>query len=136
MVALRCYDPSGTGGGIHRWYGELPDDVRATIDGVLENLDYERQWSTLPQFKELRGKCRGLHEIIIGIEDGRQFRILGFGGPGGNEFTLLLGFQKTQRRSIDYGPACASALQRKQGVIRDVRRAPRFRFPHAERPAG
>src|SRR5437763_1355657 len=79
MVGLRCYDPSGSGGGIHAWCAELTHDIRALIDGELEALEDERRWSNLPQCKELIGKCRGLHEIIINSEDGRQFRILGFG---------------------------------------------------------
>src|ERR1700720_4665187 len=108
---------SSSGGGIYQWYAELPEDIRGTIDGALEDLEYERQWSNLPQFKILRGKCKGLHEIIIKSQDNRQFRILGF-GPSNHEFVLLLGFEKTEKGNVSYGLPCASALQRKQGVIR------------------
>ena len=129
MVALRCYDPSGHGGGIHLWYAQSSDDVRATIDAALEVLAEEAGLSGLPHVKALRGACRGLHEVIVNTEDHRLFRILGFEGPSTGEFTLLLGLEKTQRGNIEYGPACASALQRKRGVLRDGRRAPPCRFP-------
>src|SRR5260370_40199859 len=96
MVALRCYDPPGRGGGIHRWYAGLSDDVRGAIDAALEGLTEESGLSGLPHGKALRGACRGLHEVIVNTEDRRRFRILGFDGPRAGEFPLVIGFEKTQ----------------------------------------
>jgi hypothetical protein len=76
--------------------------------------------------KELDGSCEGLTEIIVELlgadEQPEHYRLLGFLGPGKMEFTLLFEFQK--RIDSDYGAACRSALIRKEGVLRDGRRAP------------
>lgn len=87
------------------------------------------------RFKPLRGKCRGLTEILIDFEIDRDdhhasrkqvhIRILGFGTA--DDFVLLFGFRK--RGGSDYGPACRSALNRKRGVKRNGQRARPCHFP-------
>lgn len=132
MVAFRCYDPSADGsGGIHGWYRALPSAYRAEIDAALELLALERALTGVDGVKALRGACEGLTEIIIDFEIAgvtHHIRILGFDGPGAREFTLLTGFEKLKDNSI-YGFYCNQAHERKEGAIRDGRRAPLCRFP-------
>jgi hypothetical protein len=130
MVALRCYDPAsnGGGGGIHVWFGELHPRYRAQVLSVLELVSAEKDLRDFSEdeIKSLHGACDGLTEIIIDFLAGENevtIRILGFEGPGRGEFTLLTGFQKFNDNSI-YGFYCPQAQRRKEGVLRDGRRAP------------
>jgi hypothetical protein len=124
---FRCYAVGGVGS-YNGWYEALAVQVQTEIDNVLDILAATRQW---PNGKgklteEMRGACEGLVEIRIEFPDADEkpehYRILGFIGPGKMEFTLLFGFKETN--ISDYGPACRSALIRKEGVIRDGNRAP------------
>jgi hypothetical protein len=121
---FRCYALGGTGS-YNGWYASLPVQVQTEIDNVLEILGATRKWPK-ELAKELEGSCEGLAEIIVELlgadEQSEHYRLLGFFGPGRMEFTLLVGFRKTT--DSDYGAACRSALTRKEGVIRDGRRAP------------
>jgi hypothetical protein len=141
MVSFRCYDPAtGGGGGIHNWYNGLPPAHRAEVDAILELLALEDDLSGIAEVKALRGACEGLTEIKIDFEEERvttdgdrekveiHLRILGFDGPAKGEFTLLTGFQKENNNAI-YGPYCVSALERKNGVINDGRKAKPCSFP-------
>ena len=129
MWTIRCYDPSSGGnGGIHSWYNLLPGDVKAAVDAALELVATEQGLlRDLPYYKELRGHCQDLDEVIVNLADGRLFRVLTFKGPGRRDCTLLFGFEKTS--TADYGQACDSARWRKQGVERDEKRAPGCQFP-------
>jgi hypothetical protein len=124
---FRCYAAGGVGS-YNGWYAGLPEEVQTEIDNVLDILAATRHW---PNGKgelteEMRGSCEGLVEIRIEFpgadERPAHYRILGFVGPGKMEFTLLLGFK--EKNISDYGPACRSALGRKEGVIKDGNRAP------------
>lgn len=132
MVAFRCYDPSADGsGGVHAWYSQLSPEFRAEIDSAMELLALENSLTDSPDIKPLRGACEGLTEIKIDFEfDGAEIhlRILGFDGPDKDDFTLLTGFQKQNNNAI-YGVECAKSHERKNGVIRDGRRAPPCGFP-------
>jgi len=132
MVAFRCYDPSANGGGgIHGWYSGLSPEFRAEIDATLELLALDRDLDAVEQVERLHGACEGLTEIIVDFcvrKTEVHIRILGFDGPGRDEFTLLTGFEKEKDNAI-YGYYCPQAHQRKQGVMRDGRRAPPCRFP-------
>lgn len=128
MWILRCYDPSGGSGGIHSWYHPLHGKVKAAIDAALELLAYEPgPLNGLAHYRALRGVCQGLDEVIIDLDDGRNFRILSFQGPGRRECTLLLGFEK--KNNLIYGPKCSAAQWRKKGVERNGQRAPECQFP-------
>lgn len=128
MWTIRCYDPSAIRGGIHSWYDPLPGEVRGAIDAALEILaDESGQLTELLHYKELRGACKGLDEIIVDLDDGRKFRILTFRGPGRRDCTLLFGFEKLSNEQ--YGPHCRSAHWRKNGVERNGERAPKCDFP-------
>jgi len=135
MVAFRCYSPSGTKKrGFHVWYDGLSPDFRSVVDVELELASRDKTLEESGRFKALRGKCRGLTEILIDFEiepdvgtkrEEVHIRILGFGTA--EDFVLLFGFRK--RGGPDYGPACRSAHNRKRGVKRDGRRARPCRFP-------
>jgi hypothetical protein len=114
---------------MHAWYEALPEAAQAAVDAALENLADEDDLNNLPQLKQLRGKCEGLDELLIDLPDGSKYRILCFRGPNDDDLTLLFGFPKSPPGHVDYGPHCWSALKRKEGVIRDGRRAPSCRFP-------
>jgi hypothetical protein len=124
---FRCYALGGAGS-YNGWYAALPVEVQAEIDNVLDILAATRKWPNGPDeiTEEMRGACTGLVEIRIempGPDDTiLHYRLLGFFGPGKREFTLLCGFRETN--VSDYGPACRSALTRKDGVLKDGRRAP------------
>lgn len=135
MVAFRCYNPSGTKDrGFHAWCDELPPEFRSAVDVELELAGRDKTLEESGRFKDLRGKCLGLTEILIDFEidvgDGKEnheevhIRILGFGAA--DDFVLLFGFRK--RGGPDYGPACHSAHNRKRGVEHDGRRAQPCRF--------
>jgi hypothetical protein len=121
---FRCYDLGGSGS-YNGWYATLPVYVQTEIDNVLEILAATREWPK-ELAKELRGSCEGLAEIIIELlgpdEQPVPYRLLGFFGPERRQFTLLFGFRK--KIDSDYGPACRSALVRKEGVLKDGNRAP------------
>jgi hypothetical protein len=97
----------------------------------MELLSLERSLVGASEVKPLRGACEGLTEIKIDFTLGEtkiHLRVLGFAGPNKEEFTLLTGFQKEKSNAI-YGVECAKAHERKEGVIRDGRRAPPCAFP-------
>ena len=121
---FRCYAVGGVGS-YNGWYASLSVRVRTEIDNVLDILAATRNWPE-ELGKELRGACDGLAEIIVEVpgtdETTDNYRLLGFFGPEQMEFTLLFGFKK--ENNSDYGAACRSALTRREGVVRDGRRAP------------
>jgi hypothetical protein len=137
MAAFRCYNPSRKRGqGFHAWLDRLPPEHRAAVDFVLtqiqaeRNIRYEHHGGL---FKVLRGKCLGITEIkidfLVESDDGDELvhiRILGF-ETSTTDFTLLHGFRKFG--GPDYGPACRTALNRKQRVNRDGSRARPCTFP-------
>lgn len=137
MVAFRCYDPSSAGGGgIYGWYGSLSPELQAEVDAALEILALENDLDGIANVKPLRGACKGLTEIKINSRIGEKpvhIRILEFKGPSRNEFTLLTGFEKSKGNAV-YGPHCRSAQDRKDGVIRDGKRAPPCGFPSPPHP--
>src|SRR5438874_1657579 len=128
MVAFSCYHPTGAKLGARcAWRAPLAEEFDAEVDAQLELLSLDDDLGG--QFKELRTSCAGLTEIIIETEldsdeprkkkEKVHIRILGFGSA--DDFVLLYAFRK--KGGSDYGPACRSALTRKQGVLRDGRRA-------------
>jgi hypothetical protein len=135
MVAFRCYNPTGATAERCAWRTPLPPEFDSEVDASLELLGRDTTLEESRQFKDLIGKCRGLTEILIDFEldpdedrkkpEQVHIRILGFGTA--DDFVLLYGFRK--RGGPDYGPACHSALNRKQGVERDGGRARPCRFP-------
>ena len=101
----------------------------AAIDAALEILRIEPgPLVDLPHYKEMRGACKGLDEIEIGLDDEREFRILCFRGPGHRECTLLCGFER-DNDTAKFSGRCVSARWRKRGVLRNGRRAPSCHFP-------
>lgn len=97
----------------------------------MELLSQEDSLDDVPEVKPLRGACAGLTEIKFDFRLGEaeiHLRILGFAGPGKNEFTLLTGFQKKKSNAV-YGAECSKANERKDGVMRDARRALPCGFP-------
>lgn len=144
-VRFRCYNPSENGGGFHAWYDGLPAEVQGVADATLETLlNSRRPWPDA-LYERLRGACYGLAEIKIEVErpdaerddddeeaedaevPTEHYRILAWEGPGRNDITLLFGFKK--ENNADYGPACRSALRRRDGVKRNGKRAKPCAFP-------
>jgi hypothetical protein len=80
----------------------------------------------------MRGACEGLTEIEIDFLSRKKkicLRILGFAGPGRDEFTLLTGFERGKDAAAVFGYYCPQAHERKEGVMRDGKRARPCRFP-------
>lgn len=129
MWTLRCYS-LGQDGGFRGWYDSQDLDVRLEIDTTLEILSASSNWSDSLFYEELRGACEGLGEIKVDVGRGRRrlsYRILGFVGPGRRDFTLLVGFLKLT--GAEYATECPRALRRKEGVLKDGKRAPICSFP-------
>jgi hypothetical protein len=139
-VRFRCYGLGGNSGSIHAWYDSLPAEVQAGVDAVLETLGNSRRPWPNTLFERLHGACYGLAEIKIEVEQTtgettepdaevppEHYRILVWEGQGRNDVTLLYGFKK--ENNADYGPACRSALRRRDGVKKDANRAPPCAFP-------
>ncbi len=140
MWQIRCYRPTGDSGGFRSWYDTLIEAVQAEIDAVLELLETSRPPWPETLYAPLHGSCEGLVEIRIEFlsegddsndsddegEEPEQYRILAFEGPDQRELTVLYGFKKTT--NADYGPACRAALNRRDGVKKDVRRAPFWNY--------
>jgi hypothetical protein len=123
---FRCYDPGRNRGGFYKWYDEQDPEIQAAIDTILAILAGTRRWDR-PFFAELAGACQGLSELIVDVgidDDVRNVRILGFSGPQSGDYTLLRGFIKNT--DADYGHHCPQALKRKQAILKDARRAPKF----------
>jgi hypothetical protein len=134
MIVFRCYDPaSNKDGGIHAWYDSISSEAQAAIDTELEQLTLLKNLESLPHVHPIRGRTwAGLTAIEVDfVFDGTKylFRLIGFDGPGAKEFTLLIGFEKLKGNHALYGPACRTAQKRKEGVLRDGRRAPPCQFP-------
>jgi hypothetical protein len=136
MVAFRCYNPAGSHDEtLDAWRAALPAAFYSAVDVELELISRDQSLTESGRFKELRGRCLGLTEIIIDFEldpdevrkkpEKVHIRILGFGTA--DDFVLLYGFQKGG--GPHYGPACHAALNRKRGVQRNERRARPCRFP-------
>lgn len=125
MWTLRCYD-LGHDGGFRGWCDSQDPEIQAEIDTALEILVAQSALVDSATYEELRGKCAGLSEVKVDV-GADKFRLLGFEGPGRREFTLLLGFCK--ETNADYGRQCPKALKRKEGVLKDARRAPICSFP-------
>jgi Phage derived protein Gp49-like (DUF891) len=133
MIALRCYDLGhGSGGRFCDWLASLASAVRSEIEADLEVLQTETSVSSAERLKTLgRTVCRGLVEIVIDFRPDNfdteiHIRILGF-ASGPHEFVLLQGFQK--ENNLVYATECPRAQVRKDGVLRDGRRAVPCHFP-------
>jgi hypothetical protein len=135
MVRLRCYDPTGNEtGGIYEWYASLGAHFQAQVDSVLELVQAERDIDASEDLKSLSGACEGLVEVLIDFLDSAteiHIRILGC-ACSRSELVLLTGFQKFNDNAI-YGYYCQQADQRKEGVLRDGRRARPCVFPQVPR---
>jgi hypothetical protein len=124
MVALwtiRCYvSPSGRDM-IDDWNSRQSDGVQAAVAVALEYLVQRprNEWRR-PDFDLLSGKMREIGEIRFRVD--KQYRILGFFGPGRSEFTLLVGASK-KGRSYDPKNALETALDRSKDVRNDGRRS-------------
>ena len=133
MIAFQCYDLGhGSGGRFCDWLASLPPTVRSEIEADLEILQTERSVEAAGRFKSLgRTVCRDLVEIVIdfcplGANTEIHVRILGF-SIGPHEFVLLAGFQKESNQV--YAIECPRAQTRREGVLRDGKRAVGCHFP-------
>jgi hypothetical protein len=117
MVALwtfRCYVSATGRDMIDDWYNRQSAGVQVAIDVALEYLVQRprNEWRR-PEFDLLTGKMREIGEIRFKVD--KQYRILGFFGPGRADFTLLVGASK---KGATYDPpgALETALRRMSEV--------------------
>ena len=128
---FRCYDSGNNRGGFHAWYDRQTPEIAAAIDSALLVLRGTARWAD-PIFKELHGACKGLSEIRLEIpkEQSDQddatasVRILGFVGPGKNNYTMLRGFIKVD--GTEYSAECPRAASHMEIVRKHGERAPNF----------
>jgi hypothetical protein len=118
---IRCYvSPTGRDM-IDDWYDRQSDAVQAAVDVALEYLvQRERDEWRRPAFDLLSGKMREIGEIRLKVD--KQYRILGFFGPGRRDFTLLVGASK-KGQNYDPRNALETALDRMEQVKADGRRS-------------
>src|ERR1700730_3768654 len=121
LWTIRCYISRTGRDMIDDWCGRQTDEVRAALDTALEFLVQRprNEWRR-PDFDLLSGKMREIGEIRFRVD--KQYRILGFFGPGRSEFTLLVGASK-KGRSYDPKNALETALDRSKDVRNDGRRS-------------
>lgn len=98
MIVLRKYVPSPGHDEVEAWYAGLAPKERAK---TRVNLDYLRQSKTRfakPRFEHITsGPGKGLGEIKV--RQGKvRTRLIGFFGPCGDDFTVLIVVQKASRR--------------------------------------
>jgi hypothetical protein len=122
MLALwtfRCYVSPNGRDMIADWYGRQTEQVQAAFDVAREYLVQRTrdEWRR-PDFDLLSGNMREIGEIRLKVD--KQYRILGFFGPGRSEFTLLIGASK---KGKTYNPVGTldSALERMAQVKADGR---------------
>ena len=119
LWTIRCYVSPNGRDMIDDWYGRQSDAVRAALDVALEYLVQRprNEWGR-PEFDLLSGKMREVGEIRFKVD--KQYRVLGFFGPGRAEFTLLIGASK---KGKVYDPKATqdTALKRMSQVKTDGR---------------
>jgi len=117
MLALwniRCYISANGRDMIDDWNNRQSDEVQAAMAVALEYLvQRPRDEWRRPEFDLLSGKMREIGEIRFKVD--KQYRILGFFGPGRSEFTLLIGTSK-KGRNYDPRNTLETALQRMEEV--------------------
>jgi hypothetical protein len=123
MLALwtfRCYvSPSGRDM-IDDWNSRQSDEVQTAFDVVREFLEQRPrdEWRR-PDFDLLSGALKGMGELRFKVD--KQYRVIGFFGPGRSDFTMLIG---TSKKGKNYDPrnALETALSRRDEVLADGRR--------------
>jgi hypothetical protein len=130
-LILKCYTDETGRDVIGEWYAAQDEIIRGDFVGViqiLENVQRAQYDETI--FKSLTkraaSKCVGLAEILID-RDARHYRVLGFRGPGGSDFTMVYAFYKNEIPK--YGEPCAESLRRKAEVEIDHGRSHECDFP-------
>jgi hypothetical protein len=121
LWTIRCYlAPTGRDM-IDDWYRRQSDEVQGALDVALEYLvQRPRDEWRRPEFDLLSGKMRAVGEIRLKVD--KQYRILGFFGPGRSDFTLLVGASKKGKVYSPTG-ALETALKRMAEVKADGRRS-------------
>src|SRR3984893_16651279 len=121
LWTIRCYISRTGRDMIDDWCGRQTDEVRAALDTALEFLVQRprNEWRR-PEFDLLSGKMREIGEIRMKVD--KQYRILGFFGPGRSEFTLLIGASK-KGKNYDPKNALDTAADRMDDVKRDQGRS-------------
>lgn len=114
---------SGGRGYLTDWYEkELSAEAQAEFDAILINhgVMSRRLWG-MPEFKPLGD---GLFEFRFKV-GGRQYRPLGYDGPGQNQFTFLVGASKKMKlwTPVD---AQATAKRRRKEIAEGVRKVARY----------
>jgi hypothetical protein len=135
MPTFRCYICLGGTNVIRAWYSKQDDAIRGEMAAVIETLSLQprNQWAEAlfkPLERRASSLCVGLDEIILVVGVGRDkihLRILGFCGPGPDDFTMLYAFNK--KLDPKYGTPCEVAQTRKQEVQNDWTRAEECEFP-------
>jgi hypothetical protein len=113
----------GHKGMIAEWSGDvLGIEAQAEFDNLLIELAAtpRASWG-MPDFKPLGG---GIFEIRFKA-DGRQYRPLGYDGPGPHEFTVLVGAYKKMNRWTP-PDARKTAVKRRKEIKNGVRKVRRY----------
>jgi len=116
---------------IRDWLAIQDGAVKANVMATLEIVRYRPpdqlgKKVCKPLTAKLGSKCAGLHELIIDgrTDEGARYccRIIGFWGPGANDFTMLRPMDKGQEGNA-YRSACQVAHQRMNDVKANWARA-------------
>lgn len=113
----------GTKGFIAEWYGsELGVEAQAEFDNLLIELaaTHRTAWG-MPDFKPLGG---GIFELRFKAE-GKQYRPLGYDGPGPRQFTILVGAYKKMKKWTPRD-AQKTALKRRKEIEDGIRKVRRY----------
>jgi hypothetical protein len=121
LWTIRCYVSPNGRDLIDDWNSRQSDEVQAAVAVALEYLVQRprKEWRR-PEFDLLSGNLREIGEIRLRVD--KQYRILGFFGPGRSDFTLLVGASK-KGRNYDPHNALDTALDRMRRVTSNGRQS-------------
>jgi hypothetical protein len=130
FLSLKCYIADDGSDVVRTWWDAQSSPLRsafAVAIGQVEDIPRNRLPRDLfkPGEKRKASDCQGLHQIRFDgkHENGTKFcvRVLGFLGPGRNEFTMLFPFDK--ELDDQYEAPCKTAKERMADVKADWTRA-------------
>ena len=109
---------AGSGRGVmSEWYEYLPLEAQRTFEDRLNYLANSPMSSWVRPMYAPAKKGSGLGKIRFKA-DRIEYRPLGFFGPGGQQFTLLIGAQERDRKLIPRD-AVKQAMRRRDLIIAD-----------------
>jgi hypothetical protein len=112
---IKDYAPDPPENPIRDWYEGQEDEVQLDFDYALHTLAETYDWTTVKEFRALKGRYLGLYEVAIDVKSyywkkKRYFRPIGVWQPDSSDFIILLVCEK---KAGMYTPPLSRALEMK-----------------------